>query len=60
VGALPAGPACLAGWVRGVGAYPPTHPTAPPRRWGVYRDRRPELYGAISTLDGSAKHAAIA
>lgn len=20
--------------------------------WGIYRDRRPDLYGAISTLDG--------
>lgn len=22
--------------------------------WGVFRDRRPELYGALSTLDGTS------
>ena len=22
--------------------------------WGIFRDRRPEMYGAISSLDGSA------
>jgi N-carbamoylputrescine amidase len=22
------------------------------RSWGVFRDRRPELYGALLTLDG--------
>ncbi len=26
--------------------------------WGLYRDRRPELYGALQTLDGSHAHAA--
>ncbi|OYV33368.1 MAG: N-carbamoylputrescine amidase, partial [Acidocella sp. 20-61-6] len=24
--------------------------------WGVFRDRRPELYGALMTLDGQHKH----
>lgn len=27
-------------------------------RWGVFRDRRPELYGALVTLDGRQRHAA--
>lgn len=22
------------------------------RSWGIFRDRRPDLYGAIGTLDG--------
>ena len=26
--------------------------------WGVFRDRRPELYGALMTLDGHTRHAA--
>ncbi len=26
--------------------------------WGMFRDRRPELYGAINSLDGSHRHAA--
>jgi len=29
------------------------------RSWGVFRDRRPELYGALTTLDGGHQHAAI-
>lgn len=28
------------------------------RSWGVFRDRRPELYGALLTLDGKTKSAA--
>ena len=28
------------------------------RSWGVFRDRRPELYGARMTLDGKTKSAA--
>jgi N-carbamoylputrescine amidase len=28
------------------------------RTWGVFRDRRPELYGALMTLDGRMKSAA--
>jgi len=24
--------------------------------WGLFRDRRPELYGALLTLDGSDSH----
>lgn len=28
------------------------------RRWGMFRDRRPELYGAITTLDGSSNRRA--
>ena len=28
------------------------------RSWGVFRDRRPELYGALMTLDGRTKSAA--
>ena len=28
------------------------------RSWGVFRDRRPELYGALMTLDGKTKSAA--
>ena len=23
--------------------------------WGLFRDRRPELYGALGTLDGAAR-----
>lgn len=26
--------------------------------WGVFRDRRPELYGSLLTLDGGTKHTA--
>jgi N-carbamoylputrescine amidase len=26
------------------------------RSWGVFRDRRPELYGALTTLDGRHRH----
>lgn len=26
--------------------------------WGLFRDRRPELYGALATLDGQHRHAA--
>jgi N-carbamoylputrescine amidase len=26
--------------------------------WGLFRDRRPELYGAIAALDGAHRHAA--
>ena len=29
------------------------------RTWGVFRDRRPELYGAILTLDGKNRSAAV-
>ncbi len=29
------------------------------RSWGVFRDRRPELYGALMTLDGRTKSAAV-
>lgn len=29
------------------------------RSWGVFRDRRPELYGALMTLDGKMKSAAV-
>jgi N-carbamoylputrescine amidase len=25
------------------------------RSWGVFRDRRPELYGALMTMDGKTK-----
>ena len=25
------------------------------RSWGVFRDRRPELYGALLTLDGKTR-----
>lgn len=25
------------------------------RNWGVYRDRRPELYTALTTLDGHTR-----
>ena len=28
------------------------------RSWGVFRDRRPELYGALLTLDGRKRSAA--
>jgi predicted amidohydrolase len=28
--------------------------------WGLFRDRRPELYGAIASLDGAQRHAAAA
>ena len=28
------------------------------RSWGVFRDRRPELYGALLTLDGKHRHLA--
>jgi N-carbamoylputrescine amidase len=28
------------------------------RTWGVFRDRRPELYGALLTVDGKSKSAA--
>jgi N-carbamoylputrescine amidase len=28
------------------------------RTWGVFRDRRPEMYGALMTLDGKTKSAA--
>ena len=28
------------------------------RSWGLFRDRRPELYGAVATLDGALPHAA--
>ncbi len=27
--------------------------------WGVFRDRRPELYGSLLTLDGDHRHAAL-
>ena len=29
------------------------------RTWGVFRDRRPELYGALMTLDGKTRSAAV-
>lgn len=29
------------------------------RSWGVFRDRRPELYGALMTMDGRTKSAAV-
>jgi len=29
------------------------------RTWGVFRDRRPELYGALMTLDGKTKSTAV-
>ncbi len=29
------------------------------RSWGLFRDRRPELYGALMTLDGKTKSAAV-
>jgi N-carbamoylputrescine amidase len=29
------------------------------RSWGVFRDRRPELYRALTTLDGRHTHSAI-
>jgi N-carbamoylputrescine amidase len=29
------------------------------RSWGVFRDRRPEMYGALMTLDGRTRSAAI-
>ncbi len=29
------------------------------RSWGVFRDRRPELYGALMTLDGRTRSAAV-
>jgi N-carbamoylputrescine amidase len=29
------------------------------RTWGVFRDRRPELYGALLTLDGRTRSAAV-
>lgn len=29
------------------------------RSWGVFRDRRPELYGALMTLDGKTRSAAV-
>jgi N-carbamoylputrescine amidase len=29
------------------------------RYWGVFRDRRPELYGALLTIDGRTKSAAV-
>ncbi len=28
------------------------------RTWGVFRDRRPELYGALMSLDGRTRHSA--
>jgi hypothetical protein len=28
-------------------------------RWGIFRDRRPDLYTPLVTLDGSHKHAAL-
>ena len=28
------------------------------RSWGVFRDRRPEMYGALSSLDGRSRSAA--
>ena len=32
--------------------------TAARAAWGVFRDRRPELYGALATLDGVTRHQA--
>jgi N-carbamoylputrescine amidase len=29
------------------------------RSWGVFRDRRPELYGALLTMDGKTRSAAV-
>jgi N-carbamoylputrescine amidase len=29
------------------------------RTWGVFRDRRPELYGALLTLDGRTRSATV-
>ena len=29
------------------------------RTWGVFRDRRPEMYGALMTLDGRTRSAAV-
>lgn len=29
------------------------------RTWGLFRDRRPEMYGALMTLDGSHRSAAV-
>ena len=29
------------------------------RTWGVFRDRRPEMYGALMTLDGKNRSAAV-
>jgi N-carbamoylputrescine amidase len=29
------------------------------RTWGVFRDRRPEMYGALMTLDGKTRSAAV-
>lgn len=29
------------------------------RTWGLFRDRRPEMYGALMTLDGRVKSAAV-
>ena len=29
------------------------------RCWGVFRDRRPELYGALMTIDGKTRSAAV-
>ena len=29
------------------------------RSWGVFRDRRPELYGALMTLDGKTRRADV-
>ncbi|AUX48791.1 uncharacterized protein SOCE26_103320 [Sorangium cellulosum] len=28
--------------------------------WGLFRDRRPELYGALLTLDGATRGEAVA
>lgn len=33
---------------------PPPHPHVCTASWGMFRDRRPELYGAIRTLDGAS------
>jgi len=29
------------------------------RTWGLFRDRRPEMYGALMTLDGRNRSAAV-
>ena len=29
------------------------------RSWGVFRDRRPEIYGALMTIDGKTRSAAV-
>ena len=29
---------------------------APFCRWGMFRDRRPDLYGPLLTLDGTSNH----